>query len=291
MSPQSKPNKPNRKDQTETTRTPQGKRENTTMENPKSSKKKEHTRPRGMSTPHNRSTVTNLPQTAKPSRCYTTPRAPLPTYNLPRFTREQSAPPPPSPTNEALKRRKLQNQNQGGPSDQQTGQEEGMAVDDDTPHPPEQANMPTPANKRHWYDEAPANQADEAQYNNRNTPSTNLRLSEVTVKVDEQENTKTMARLLVATERPVNEEPSNTSNSPTDKYTKGQMPEIHDSNLMTLLASLDGAQIQDWLEIPMGKVLARPFDSVVNYQPKHKDIAKLLLEPQQKRSQEQQQPQ
>ncbi|KAH8987218.1 hypothetical protein EDB86DRAFT_3082336 [Lactarius hatsudake] len=205
------------------------------------------------------------------------PRAPLPAYNLLRFNREQSAPPLPSPTNKALKRRKLQSQSQEGQSVQQTEQEEGMAVDDNPPYLPKQANTPTPANKRHWYDDDPANQTDKAQRNSGSNPSLNLRNSEVTVEVDEQENAKTMARLLAATERAINEDPSNASNPPIDKYTKGQMPEIHNSDSMTLLAGLDGTQIQDWLDIPTGKVLARPFDTDVNYQPNHKNIAKLLL--------------
>ncbi|KAH9005668.1 hypothetical protein EDB86DRAFT_2825261 [Lactarius hatsudake] len=187
------------------------------------------------------------------------PRAPLPAYNLPRFNREQSAPPLPSPTNEALKRRKLQSQSQEGQSVQQTEQEEGMAVDDNPPYLPEQANTPTPANKRHWYDDDPANQTDEVQRNSGSNPSLNLRNSE---RLQKEPSTKT---------------PPTHPTPPIDKYTKGQMPEIHDSDSMMLLAGLDGTQIQDWLDIPTGKVLARPFDTDVNYQPNHKNIAKLLL--------------
>ncbi|KAH9161882.1 hypothetical protein EDB89DRAFT_1913607 [Lactarius sanguifluus] len=196
-------------------------------------------------------------------------------YNPPRYNREQSAPPPPSPTSEALKRRKLQNQAQDSQHDQQPMREQEMAVDDEPTHPTEQTNTPTPATGRRWYDDPQENQPRSPQHDS--GPSPNPREDEATTESEEQENAKTLARLLVTSERNMGRNPANTHNNPLDCYTEGPMLEIHERDPMTLLADLDSVQIQSWLDLPTGKVLARLFDQDVNYQPNHIDIAKTLL--------------
>lgn len=62
-----------------------------------------------------------------------------------------------------------------------------------------------------------------------------------------------------------------------DKYTSGIMPKIHDEDPASLLAGLDKNQINSWLSIATGKVLVRPFDAEVKYQPNHVRIAKSIL--------------
>ncbi|KAH9017331.1 hypothetical protein EDB83DRAFT_2321061 [Lactarius deliciosus] len=215
------------------------------------------------------------PQTPQENSPSIPPRAPLPAYSFPRYNREQSAPPPPSPTSEALKRRKLQNQALANQHDQQQTGEQEMAVDDDPTRPTEQTNTPTPATGRRWYDEAQDNQPRSPQHGSGTSPNT--REDEATAEVDEQENAKTLARLLVTSGRNMSKNPANTHNNPLDRYTEGPMPEIHERDPMMLLADLDSMQIQSWLDLPTGKVLARPFDQDVNYQPNHISIAKTLL--------------
>ncbi|KAH9028250.1 hypothetical protein EDB84DRAFT_1439648 [Lactarius hengduanensis] len=65
--------------------------------------------------------------------------------------------------------------------------------------------------------------------------------------------------------------------NPLDKYTKGLMPDIHDEHPATLLEGLDKTQLREWLSLTTGKVLARPFDKVANYQPNHRHVAKALM--------------
>ncbi|KAH9044296.1 hypothetical protein EDB85DRAFT_2137828 [Lactarius pseudohatsudake] len=215
------------------------------------------------------------PRQRNPSDNTPPSNVPLPAYNFPRYNREQSAPPPPSPTSEALKRRKLQNQAQANPNEQQPTGEQEMAVDDESTRPTEQANTPTPATGRRWYDEPQDNQQRPQQRNS--GPSPNQNEDEASAEVDEQENAKTLARLLVTSERNMDKNFPNTHSNPLDRYTESQMPEIHERDPMTLLADLDSVQIQSWLDLPTGKVLARPFDQDVNYQPNHINIAKTLL--------------
>ena len=62
-----------------------------------------------------------------------------------------------------------------------------------------------------------------------------------------------------------------------NKYTSGIMPKIHDEDLASLLAGLDKNQINSWLSIATGKVLVRPFDAEVKYQPNHVCITKAIL--------------
>ncbi|KAI9434620.1 hypothetical protein H4582DRAFT_2080635 [Lactarius indigo] len=204
-------------------------------------------------------------------------RDPLPVYNLPRFNREHSAPPQPSPISEAQKRRKLQSQTQEERSVQQPNQEQEMAVDEDASRPAEQTSTPTPANSRRWYNDSPSNQPEAPQNNNKEYPNSDTRKDDVTTEVDEQENAKTLARLMATSERSLGGNPANIPTNPLDRYTEGPMPEIHEGNPMMLLTDLDNTQIQNWLDLPTGKVLARPFDTEVNYQPNHSNIAKMLL--------------
>ncbi|KAN0129871.1 hypothetical protein V8E53_012343 [Lactarius tabidus] len=55
------------------------------------------------------------------------------------------------------------------------------------------------------------------------------------------------------------------------------MPEIHDTSPMALLEGINKNQLMVWLKTATGKVLARPFDSEVKYQPNHLAIAKTLI--------------
>lgn len=62
-----------------------------------------------------------------------------------------------------------------------------------------------------------------------------------------------------------------------NKYTSGDMPKIHDKDPASLLAGLNKDQVNSWLCITTGKVLVRPFDVDVKYQPNHVRIAKSIL--------------
>lgn len=62
-----------------------------------------------------------------------------------------------------------------------------------------------------------------------------------------------------------------------EKYTSGNTPKIHDEDPASLLAGLEKGQVNNWLNIATGKVLVRPFDAEVKYQPNHIHIAKSIL--------------
>ncbi|KAH8992430.1 hypothetical protein EDB92DRAFT_1815940 [Lactarius akahatsu] len=181
------------------------------------------------------------PHTPSPS-----PARPLPVFNLPQFNNEHSPPQPPSPTSEAQKRRRTQTQNSG--EQNQT----------------EEREMETPARMRGEPQENDLDNADPQPEEN-------------TVEIDEQENAKMLARIMAASDNSPDLDNGTPFLNPLDRYTKGPMPDIHDKDPATLLAGIDKTQIGSWLAATTGKVLARPFDNVANYQPHHKNIAKVLM--------------
>ena len=100
---------------------------------------------------------------------------------------------------------------------------------------------------------------------------------DTTVEINEAENAKTLARIMAASNKTPGDAPPSNPLNPLEKYTEGPMPDVADGNPATLLTGLDQVQIQSWLALSTGKVLARPFDTDVNYQPNHQSIAKDLL--------------
>jgi hypothetical protein len=101
---------------------------------------------------------------------------------------------------------------------------------------------------------------------------------DVTMEVDNLENEIILARLAaVAANDPNNEPHGGNPNPRLAKYTDADMPEIHDVAPMALLEGIDKDQLLVWLQTATGKVLARPLDREVGYQPNHLDIAKTLI--------------
>ena len=92
------------------------------------------------------------------------------------------------------------------------------------------------------------------------------------IEVNESEVEKILASLDAASENNLN-----TQATPQNKYTEGPMPTIHDDSPAALLDGINKEQARKWLMIPTGKVLARPFDVMVHYQPNHKDIGLELI--------------
>jgi hypothetical protein len=196
-----------------------------------------------------------------------------PDYNLPQFNRPNSPPPPPSPSTEAVKRRKILDQNrqnqQNQPSDQ--NQDQSMAVDDENMHPTDQRNTPTRGKGDSWQDKTPTRQQSAAGIA---ADAAQVQGEDVFVEVDEEENAKTMARVMNMDGTP--EENDHLSPHPHDKFTRGPIPRIFDEDPATLLAGVERNQLQSWLDLPTGKVLARPFDIEVRYKPNHSAIANTL---------------
>lgn len=148
-----------------------------------------------------------------------------------------------------------------------------MQVDTEEPHPTEPSNTTNPTGSDSWQEKTPT-RLEPAPSN----PKTHQREDEddIFVEVDETENAKILARVMNTDE--TGPAPDlQLSPHPHDKYTKGPMPPIFDEHPATLLAGLDKLQLQSWLHLPTGKVLARPFDIEVNYQPNQRLIAKALL--------------
>ena len=100
---------------------------------------------------------------------------------------------------------------------------------------------------------------------------------DVNMEVDERENETILARLAAVAKAPSNDHSQGHANSPLNKYTNGTMLVIHDIAPMTLLEGIDEKQLGTWLQTATGKVLARPFDLAVGYQPNHPAIAKTLI--------------
>lgn len=87
-------------------------------------------------------TAPRRPATPAPNNQQTPSAGTLPAYNVPQFTRPRSVSPLPSPTSEAVKRRKLQTQGgDSGVDPRGAGtQEQGMRVDDDGRYPDDQGS-------------------------------------------------------------------------------------------------------------------------------------------------------
>ena len=214
-----------------------------------------------------------VPPNQTPPSDVTTPR-----YDLPQFSKPHSPLPPPSPSNEAVKRRRVLNQNrqsqQTQPPEQEQDQDQNMAVDEESEHPVDPRETPTDRDKAQRQgkttmdqDNLTRNATDKGREVDQN--------KDIFVEVNEKEKAKTMARILNIDE-PSSELDPTLPPHPLDKFTKGPMPQIFDEDPATLLAGLERNQLQAWLDLPTGKVLARPFDIEVRYKPNHSNIANLL---------------
>ena len=148
-----------------------------------------------------------------------------------------------------------------------------MEVDEELVQETGQSDTPTGVQKKRWYEETPDEQDAPARQENDNLGG---KESGVTVEVDELANAKTLARILTVAEKPAAGKGLKDQSDVLDKYTKGQTPPIYDENPATLLARIDPVQIGSWLDLPTGKVLARPFDLDVRYKPNHQHIAQAL---------------
>ncbi|KAH9025573.1 hypothetical protein EDB85DRAFT_1893785 [Lactarius pseudohatsudake] len=164
----------------------------------------------------------SLPRQTPLPHAPTPPARPLPAFSLPRFNAEHSPPQLPSPTSEAQKRRKLQTQKTG---DQDHAREHDEEMDVEETRATDQGNTtPTPGANRNWFDQTPArpeggpreSEPDNAQEN--------------AVEIDEQENAKTLARIMAASDTPFDLDNGMAFPNPLDKYTQGPMPDIHDED-------------------------------------------------------------
>ncbi|KAH8988114.1 hypothetical protein EDB86DRAFT_2831984 [Lactarius hatsudake] len=182
---------------------------------------------------------------------------------------KHSPPQPPSPTSEAQKRRKLQTQ-KAGEQDHAREHDEEMDVKE-TRVTDQGNNTPTPGANRNWFDQTPVRLEGGPRESELNNTQENA------VEIDEQENAKTLARIMAASDTPFDLDNGTAFPNPLDKYTQGPMPDIHDEDPATLLEGLDRGQIKSWLDLTTGKVLARPFDNVANYQPNQQRVAKTLM--------------
>lgn len=149
-----------------------------------------------------------------------------------------------------------------------------MAVDEENTRPADAGESPTRGEGEKRQDSNPIGQDATTGHTCDKDPNTNPE-DDIFVEVDEAENAKTMARIMNIDGSP-SENLHPPPPHPHDKYTKSQMPEIFDEDPATLLAGLERNQLQSWLDLPTGKVLARPFDVEVRYKPNHSNIAKTL---------------
>ena len=149
-----------------------------------------------------------------------------------------------------------------------------MAVDEENPCPLDAGEGPARDEGSDWQNRTLTGQDTTARHTTDKDPSANPE-DDIFVEVDEVENAKTMARIMNRDGSPL-EVYQQPPPHPHDKYTKSQMPEIFDEDPATLLAGLEKTQLQSWLDLPTGKVLARPFDLEVRYKPNHSTIAKTL---------------
>ena len=202
-----------------------------------------------------------------------------PNYTIRQFNKPNSPLPPPSPSNEAAKRRKVLSQNRQNKHTEPTApvQEQNMemAVDEESIRAMETHETIDQGNRDRGQDKTPTRQSTYPKP----AASKEGNMSQeddIYIEVDEIENAKTMARIL-------NIDSPSTENDhflppphPHDKFTKGPMPEICDEDPATLLAGIERTQLQSWLDLPTGKVLARPFDIEVKYKLNHSNIAMKL---------------
>lgn len=95
--------------------------------------------------------------------------------------------------------------------------------------------------------------------------------------IDKAEIERVLASLDAASENNKSEYGSMPQMSPRDKYTSGPMPTIHADGPAALLDGIEREQARKWLMMATGKVLARPFDVKVHYQPNHTRIGLDLI--------------
>ena len=221
----------------------------------------------------------NQPPKSPNSRPNLTPpsNVTMPNYKMPQFNKPNSPPPPPSPTNEAVKRRKVLNQN-GQNQQAQTAEQnqvQNMAVDEEYTHATTRSENQPRGNSENGQDKTPTRQVTHQKTTADKDKNLEQEEEDIFVEVDETENAKTMARILNIDD-PTTESLLLSPPHPHDNFTKGPMPEIFDEDPATLLAGIERTQLQSWLDLPTGKVLARPFDIGVKYKPNHNSIAMTL---------------
>jgi hypothetical protein len=197
------------------------------------------------------------------------PAGPLPSYVMPQYGRPQTPDPPPSPTNEVQKRRKLLNQAEPT-KDGDKVQE--MTVDEEHHQEVDLGDTPTAAKTGRWYEDDQSRQEGPCRGEGYHKEKT----VDVSVEVDEIANAKTLARVITASDKLPMGANYRTTWNPLSKYTEGPMPDIHDEDQATLLAGIDQSQLESWLILPTGKLLARPFDTEVNFKANHLKIAEEL---------------
>lgn len=147
-----------------------------------------------------------------------------------------------------------------------------MVIDEENEHPVNPEKTPTRDSREERHDKTSTEQEDHTRQIEEKAADQD---EDIFVEVDESENAKTMARIM-NTDDPATGNDSTPTVHPLEKYTKGPMPEIFDEDPATLLAGLERNQLQAWLDLPTGKVLARPFDTDVRYKPNHSNIANKL---------------
>lgn len=223
----------------------------------------------GNEPPQAPATICTPPRNIPPNDTPPTTRD-LPSYEMPQFNRPSTQSPQASPTHEAQKRRKLATEDQ---ATRETTQGQDMEVDEDIAQEAGQNDTPTAAPQKRQSGDPPGKRDNPAP---QEEGTTGGKGTDIMVEVDELANAKTLARVLTVADKPtVGKGPKNPSEA-LDKYTKGQTPPIYDEDPATLLARIDPVQIGSWLDLPTGKVLARPFDLDVRYKPNHQQIAQSL---------------
>lgn len=207
------------------------------------------------------------------------PAAPQQAYVFPQFNRQRShsGPTLPSPTNDLLKRKKAQSQQKENQPDQESRKGQDMVIDEEERFPADQNKTPIQLKSggdNPWQYETPTHP--KTPTHERGQKAATEQEVDTFVEVNELENAKTLARVLNTDEETAAGGIQPTYSHPIDKYTRGPFPGIYDEDPATLLAGLNTDQLQSWLNLATGKVLARPFDLDVNYQPNHNVIAKAI---------------
>ncbi|KAF8260583.1 hypothetical protein EI94DRAFT_887994 [Lactarius quietus] len=191
----------------------------------------------------------------------------LQSYTMPPPNSRESPQLPESPTPDPHKRRRTEKT--PGPRKGPNDFERRMSVDENT------ANTPNTQETARWA--APGNQpnantgfgeSQDTDGTEQTHPAGNTR-----VEIDESEAEKIIAAITAANKNVQAEIKLNALPPPPDKFTAAEMPQIYSNSPAALLEGVDRDQALRWVQIPTGKVLARPFDADVHYQPNHQYIA------------------
>ena len=147
-----------------------------------------------------------------------------------------------------------------------------MSIDEATPQDREGQHH----DKRH-----PENARDLQEQNEQNVTTNNSKAAQqgnagMEMEINEAEAEEILATLEAASEIKQTEAMLNTT-SPLDKYTDADMPQILTDSPAGLLEGLEKEQARKWVLNTTGKVLARPFDTLVHFQPNHHIIAMNLI--------------